>query len=85
MYALGFIGRTPGFWEIAIVLAIVLLLFGPKQLPKLAKMFKDTKKELNSAMEDDKQPAAEEATPASNPVAEASPAPAPAAEEPKAN
>ncbi|MCL2438332.1 MAG: twin-arginine translocase TatA/TatE family subunit [Coriobacteriia bacterium] len=81
MYALG-AGWTPGFWEIAIVLAIVLVLFGPKQLPKLARMFKDTTKELRDGMEDTSQPvegqsAAPVQTAAPAPASEEAPAPAP--------
>ncbi len=43
--------------EWLIVLAIVLLIFGPKQIPKLAKMFgkatKDLKDGMNGTDEDD--------------------------------
>jgi sec-independent protein translocase protein TatA len=82
MYALGFIGRTPGFWEIAIVLAIVLVLFGPKQLPKLARMFKDTTKELRDGRDEANKPAgSQEAAPAAAP--ETTPAQADVAEESK--
>lgn len=40
-----------GQWEIVIVLVIVLVIFGPKQLPKLGKMFGKTMKEVRSGME----------------------------------
>lgn len=40
-----------GNWEIVIVLVIVLVIFGPKQLPKLGKMFGKTMKEVRSGME----------------------------------
>lgn len=40
-----------GFQELAIILLIVLVIFGPKQLPKLGKMFGKTMKEVRSGME----------------------------------
>ncbi len=42
-----------GTTELLIILAIILLLFGPSQLPKLAKMFGKAKKSYNDAMEED--------------------------------
>ena len=46
-----------GIWELVIVLVIVLILFGPKALPKLGSMFGKTignfKKGLSEEMEDD--------------------------------
>ena len=51
--------------ELLIILAIILLLFGPSQLPKLAKMFGKSAKALKEGMEgkledddDDVKPAA---------------------------
>lgn len=50
--------------ELIIILAIVLLLFGPSQLPKLAKMFGKSAKALKDGMEgkleddDDEKPVA---------------------------
>lgn len=41
----------PGGPEIWIILGIVLLLFGPTQLPKLAKMFGKSAKALKEGME----------------------------------
>ncbi|MGB4592210.1 MAG: twin-arginine translocase TatA/TatE family subunit [Coriobacteriia bacterium] len=41
----------PGGSELLIVLAIILLLFGPSQLPKLAKMFGKSAKALREGME----------------------------------
>lgn len=40
----------PGGWEIWAILAVVLLLFGPTQLPKLAKMFGKSAKALKEGM-----------------------------------
>lgn len=41
----------PKGWELFAVLVVVLLLFGPKQLPKLGKMFGKTVKEVRSGMD----------------------------------
>jgi sec-independent protein translocase protein TatA len=41
----------PGGPELWIILAIALLLFGPTQLPKLAKMFGKSAKALKEGME----------------------------------
>ncbi len=41
----------PGGWEIIAILAVVLLLFGPSQLPKLAKTFGKSAKALKDGME----------------------------------
>ena len=41
----------PGMWEIVAILAVVLILFGPKQLPKLGKMFGKTMKNVKDGME----------------------------------
>jgi sec-independent protein translocase protein TatA len=38
--------------ELIIILLIVLVLFGPKQLPKLGKMFGRAMKDLREGMED---------------------------------
>ena len=40
----------PGGWEIWAILVVVLLLFGPTQLPKLAKMFGKSAKALKEGM-----------------------------------
>lgn len=42
----------PGGPELWIILAVVLLLFGPSQLPKLAKMFGKSAKALKEGMEE---------------------------------
>jgi len=52
--------------ELAIILLIVLVLFGPKQLPKLGKMFGKAMKDLREGMEGKDE---EEETPAA--IAEA--------------
>ena len=41
----------PGGTEWIIILVVVLVIFGPKQLPKLGKMFGKTMKEVRSGME----------------------------------
>jgi len=46
--ALGKIGIT----ELLVILAIVLLIFGPKQLPKLAKTFGETIKGFKDGVQD---------------------------------
>ena len=43
---------VPGGWEIFAILAVVLLLFGPSQLPKLAKTFGKSAKALRDGMND---------------------------------
>lgn len=40
----------PGGWEIFAILAVVLLLFGPSQLPKLAKTFGKSAKALKDGL-----------------------------------
>ena len=49
----------PGIWELLIVLAIALLIFGPKALPKLGKSLGKTvgnfKKGLNEDEEDEEE------------------------------
>lgn len=39
--------------ELMIILAVVLIIFGPKQLPKLAKMFGKTAKSFKEGMDDE--------------------------------
>jgi sec-independent protein translocase protein TatA len=41
-----------GTGEVIIILVIVLVLFGPKQLPKLGRMFGKTMKEVRSGIDD---------------------------------
>ena len=42
-----------GAMELIIILIIVLVIFGPKQLPKLSKMFGKTVKNFKDGMEED--------------------------------
>jgi sec-independent protein translocase protein TatA len=52
----------PGGSEIWIILIIVLLLFGPTQLPKLAKMFGKSAKALKDGLDEGmKEPSEDEA------------------------
>jgi len=79
MLALGIGPGSIGGWHIAIILVIVLIIFGPKQLPKLAKMFRETMSEVRTGLD--------EANSAANDAPEqapAPPAPAPAAPAPVA-
>ncbi|MDR1775809.1 MAG: twin-arginine translocase TatA/TatE family subunit [Actinomycetes bacterium] len=41
-----------GWPELIIILVVVLIIFGPKQLPKLGKMFGKTVKEVRTGMEE---------------------------------
>ncbi len=49
--------RSIGIQELLIILAIILLLFGPKQIPKLSRMFgkavKDVKEGFENPEEDE--------------------------------
>jgi sec-independent protein translocase protein TatA len=47
VYKVPFIGP----WEIALILAIVLILFGPKKLPELAKSLGDAVRQYRTATE----------------------------------
>lgn len=51
----------PGGMELWIILGIVLLLFGPTQLPKLAKMFGKSAKALKEGMNEGLNEADDEA------------------------
>ncbi|MCD8336851.1 MAG: twin-arginine translocase TatA/TatE family subunit [Lachnospiraceae bacterium] len=42
-----------GTTELLIILAIILLLFGPSQIPKLSKMFGKAKKNFDEAAHED--------------------------------
>ncbi len=63
--ALAVIGRI-GTTELLVVLLIVLVIFGPKHLPKLAQTFGKTinsfKKGVTEGLEDEEKPAAPAAT-----------------------
>jgi sec-independent protein translocase protein TatA len=43
--------RSIGWQELAIVLVIVLILFGPKRLPQLGKMFGKTMRQIRDGVE----------------------------------
>lgn len=51
---MGKIGAT----ELIVILLIVLVVFGPQQLPKLSKMFGETIKNFKKGMEEADEPAA---------------------------
>lgn len=51
--ALGRIGAT----ELIVILLIVLVVFGPQQLPKLSKMFGETIKNFKKGMDEASEPA----------------------------
>ena len=42
-----------GTTELLIILAVVILLFGPSQIPKLSRMFGKTVKNVRAGMSDD--------------------------------
>jgi sec-independent protein translocase protein TatA len=44
-----------GTTELLLILAIVLIIFGPSQIPKLTRMFKKSKKNFEAALNDDEQ------------------------------
>ena len=80
------IGAFLGGWEIVLILAVVLILFGAKKLPDLAKGLgtgiKEFKKatrevtdELNTAMEDHTPPTPPKRLPPTNPEPQAEPQP----------
>lgn len=46
-------GGKFGAMELIVILIIVLVIFGPKQLPKLSKMFGKTVKNFKEGMEED--------------------------------
>lgn len=60
--------------ELIIILVVVLVLFGPKQLPKLGKMFGKTMKEVRTGMDsfseemNTEKDKAEETAPAAEPA-----------------
>jgi sec-independent protein translocase protein TatA len=41
----------PGIWELVIILAVVLILFGPKRLPQLGKSLGKTMRSLREGVE----------------------------------
>lgn len=62
-----------GMPELMVILLVVLVLFGPKNLPKLGKTLGETVKNDREGMEEDDTPKAAQASPAQDPkVSEAS-------------
>jgi len=78
MYLLG--AFSPGPLEFGVILIVVLIIFGPKQLPKLGKMFGQTMKEVRAGVEEANQGLAEvnDAVSGQTAAAAAVPAEAPA-------
>ncbi len=54
-----------GPWEIILILAVVMLLFGAKRLPELAKGMGKSMKEFKKAMSTDDEPEEKSETPPS--------------------
>lgn len=62
-----------GMPELMVILLVVLVLFGPKNLPKLGKTLGETVKNVREGMEEDDTPKAAQAAPVQDPkVSEAS-------------
>lgn len=49
---LGFLGGGPGYGEVILVFLAVLVLFGPKRLPEIARMLGKTLQDLRRASQD---------------------------------
>jgi len=77
MFALGIGPASISGWHVVIILVIVLIVFGPKQLPKLAKMFRETVSEVRTGLDEVNKTAEGSPEQAAPP-----PAPAPAAAAP---
>jgi len=67
---LGFLPGSPGALELLVIFALVLLLFGPRKLPEIARMIGKALRELRHASEDfkDQIMRIEEETIAESPV-----------------
>ena len=66
-----------GPMELAVILLVVLVIFGPKNLPKLGSALGKTVKNVREGMEEDDEPSAESSAPAAEPqVSKASSDPA---------
>ncbi len=55
-----------GFWEIVLILAVLLLLFGARKLPQLARSLGRSTKEFKSGLREggiDEEPAEEQTAP----------------------
>jgi len=48
-----------GFWEVLIVLGVILLLFGPRRLPEIGRAFGKTIQEFRRATKEDESRDAE--------------------------
>lgn len=48
-----------GFWELLIILLIIVFLFGAKQIPKLTKTIKESMNEFKKESEGEEKPAEE--------------------------
>nr|MBQ6242102.1 twin-arginine translocase TatA/TatE family subunit [Lachnospiraceae bacterium] len=44
-----------GWPEILLILAVILLVLGPTQIPKLVKTFKNTRKEIKDVMKEEEE------------------------------
>ncbi|MDR2905608.1 MAG: twin-arginine translocase TatA/TatE family subunit [Helicobacteraceae bacterium] len=56
----------PGVWEWALIFAVVLLLFGAKKIPELAKGLGSGIKNFKNAIKEDEKPLVDSATSAEN-------------------
>ena len=54
-------GGIPGGWELILIVGVVLLLFGGKKIPELAKGLGKGIKDFKKAVNDDDEPIAEKA------------------------
>ncbi len=54
-------GGIPGGWELILIVGVVLLLFGGKKIPELAKGLGKGIKDFKKAVNDDDEPVAEKA------------------------
>ena len=50
--SLAFLGGSPGPMELIVIFLVILVLFGPRRLPEIAKMIGKTLHELRRASED---------------------------------
>jgi sec-independent protein translocase protein TatA len=69
-------------WHLAIILFIVMLLFGAKRLPDLARSMGSSVRELKKGLNEDDE--SETKTQVAQPLVQATAAPSPAATEPSA-
>ena len=77
---LAIIPGVTGGWELLLILALVLLLFGPKRLPEIAEAMGKSIRKFKSATDDAKREVKRELDDAGRQVTEDPP---PAADEPK--